>query len=74
MKHDELRNQYERLKEQMAQLLKQKPQLGKNPELRQLLNGMQVLAEKYDETLTDAEAQIEQLKRELFGPCVFRRS
>jgi transposase len=68
MKHNELRNQYEQLKEQMAQLLKQKPQLGKNPELRQLLHGMQVLAEKYDETLTDAEAQIEQLKRELFGP------
>lgn len=69
MNHEELRAQYERLKERIAELLEQKQQSGtNNAELRQLLDGLQALTEKYDEKLAAAEAQIAELKRELFGP------
>jgi len=69
MSHDELRAERERLKRQVEQLLAEKPQpWSDNVELRHLLEKLQALTQEYDEKLTEAEAQIAELKRELFGP------
>jgi len=57
------------LKVQIAQLLQQKPRLeAGNTEAQQLLEKLQALTQEYDQKLSEAEAQIAELKRELFGP------
>jgi transposase len=69
MSHDELRATHERLKAQVAELLAtQSIQQAENPELRLLLAKLQVLTEEYDHKLTEIEAELAELKRELFGP------
>jgi len=69
MSHDELRTEYERLKAQVAQLLQEYPPTEtENPDLRQLLEKLQVLTEEYDRKVAELEAQIAELNRELFGP------
>ena len=69
MSHEELRAEYERLKAQADQLLQQKPQREAGmTEARQLLEKLQALTQGYDQKLSEAEAQIAALKRELFGP------
>jgi len=69
MSHDELRAEYERLKARVAKLLEEHPaEVTGNADLRQLLEESQALAREYDEKLTEAETQIAELKRELFGP------
>ncbi len=69
MSHEELRTAYGRLKAQMAELLKSHPpQETDNPDLRLLLEKMQVLTEEYELKVTELEAELAELKRELFGP------
>ena len=69
MSREELRAQHERLRAEVARVLEQMPQSGtQNPELRELVQGLQALAQEYEHKLAEAEAQIAQLKRELFGP------
>lgn len=69
MSHDELRAEYERLRAQVAQLLQHEPQSeAENREARQLVEKLQTLVQEYDQKLSEAEAQIAELKRELFGP------
>ena len=69
MSHDELRAEYERLKAQVAELLQGNPlRETENPDLRQLLEKLQALTEEYEHKARRAEAQIAELKRELFGP------
>jgi transposase len=69
MSHKELHAEYKRLKDQVAQLLQGKAQSeAENGEARQLLEKLQALTQEYDEKLSEAEAQIAELKRELFGP------
>jgi transposase len=63
MSHEQLRAIRERLKTQLAALLK-----DSSKDVRQLLEELQALTQEYDEKLTEAEAQIAELKRELFGP------
>ena len=67
MSHDDLRAQYERLKAQIAEL--QKGQRAQdNPEVHELLQKMQTLTDQYDQKLSEVEAQMAELRRELFGP------
>lgn len=69
MSHKELHAEYKRLKTQVEQLLQRKPQQEvENSEARQLLEKLQSLTQEFDEKLSEAEAQITELKRELFGP------
>jgi len=69
MSHDELRVAHERLKAQVAELLAAHPaQETGNPDLRLLLAKLQALTEEYDHKLTELEAELAELKRELFGP------
>lgn len=69
MSHEELRATHERLKAQLAELINAKElKETKTSALRQLLEELQSLTQEYDEKLTEAEAQIAELKRELFGP------
>lgn len=69
MSHEELRAAHEQLKAQVAELLKaHPPQQTENPELRLLLEKMQALTEEYDHKVTELEAELAELKRELFGP------
>ena len=69
MSREELHAQHERLTAQVARALEQMaPLQAQNPELRELLQGLQALAQEYDHKLAEAEAQIAELKRELFGP------
>lgn len=69
MSHEELRAAHQRLKAQVAELLNaDASKATENPDLHQLLEQLQVLTQEYDEKLTEAEAQIAELKRELFGP------
>jgi transposase len=69
MSHDELRVEYERLRAQIVPLLQNKPQSeAESSEAWQLLEKLQVLTQEYDQKLSEAEAQIAELKRELFGP------
>jgi transposase len=69
MSHDELRAAHERLKAQVAELLKaHPPQETENPDLRLLLEKMQALTDEYDHKVTELEAELAELKRELFGP------
>jgi transposase len=69
MSHEELRATHQRLKAEVAELLKaDASKETENPALRQLLEQLQTLTQEYDEKLTEAEAQIAELKRELFGP------
>ena len=69
MSHDELRAAYERLKGQVAELLKaHPPEETENPDLRLLLEKMQALTGEYEHKVTALEAELAELKRELFGP------
>jgi len=69
MSHDDLRAAHERLKAQVAERLKAHPlQETENPDLRLLLEKMQALTEEYDHKVTELEAELDELKRELFGP------
>lgn len=69
MSHDELRAAHERLKAQVAELVETHPiQETENPDLRLLLTKLQALTEEYDHKLTELEAELAELKRELFGP------
>jgi transposase len=69
MSQEELHAEYERLKAQAAQLLKREPQPETDVfELRQLVEKLQVLTQEYDQKLAEAQTQIAELKRELFGP------
>ena len=68
MSHDELRAAHDRLKAQVAELLKaHPPQETDNPQLRLLLERMQTLTDEYDHKVTELEAELTELKRELFG-------
>jgi hypothetical protein len=65
MSHEELRAAHQRLKAQVAELLNaDASKATENPDLHQLLEQLQVLTQEYDEKLTEAEAQIAELKRE----------
>ena len=69
MSREELHAQHERLTAQVARVLEQMAPLeAQNPELRELVDKLQALTQQYDQKLVEAEAQIAQLKRELFGP------
>jgi transposase len=69
MSHEELRAAHERLKAQLTDILnKQTAKEADDPVLRHLLEEMQTLTQEYDAKLTEAEVQIAELKRELFGP------
>ena len=69
MSREELRAQHERLRTQVARVLEQSPQRqAQNSELRELFEKLQALTQEYDQKLAEAEAQIAELKRELFGP------
>jgi len=69
MSHDELRAAHGRLKAQVAELLKaHPPRETENPDLRLLLEKMQALTDEYDHKVTELEAELAELKRELFGP------
>ncbi len=69
MSHDELRTEYERLRAQIVPLLQnQPPSEAASSEAWQLLEKLQVLTQEYDLKLSEAEAPIAELKRELFGP------
>jgi transposase len=62
----QLRTEYERLARQMADALAN-PQAD-GPEYRKLLERLRALTQQCVEKLAEAEAQIAELKRELFGP------
>jgi transposase len=69
MSRDELRAEYKRLKVQVQQLLAGKPPEGvKDSDLRQLVEKLQTLTGEYDRKVDELQAQIAELKRELFGP------
>ena len=69
MSHDELRAAHGRLKAQVAELLKaHPPRETESPDLRLLLEKMQALTDEYDHKVTELEAELAELKRELFGP------
>ena len=69
MSHDELRAEYERLRAQIVQLFQNQPRSEtESSEAWQLLAKLQALTKEYDQKLSEAEAQIAELKRELFGP------
>jgi uncharacterized protein YcbK (DUF882 family) len=69
MSYDELRAEYEKLKVQVAQRQERKsPGEAENPALRELLERLQTLMQAYDQKLAEAQAQIAELQRELFGP------
>jgi transposase len=62
----QLRAEYERLVRQIADAMAD--QQADGPEYRQLLERLRALTQQCVEKLVEAEAQIAQLKRELFGP------
>jgi transposase len=66
MSREELRAQHERLIVQVGSVLEQKPPL--QAQQAELVQALQALAQEYDRKLAEAEAQIAELKRELFGP------
>jgi transposase len=66
MSREELRAQHERLRAEIARVLEQRE--AQIPELRELVEKLQALTQEYDQRLAEAEDQIAQLKRELFGP------
>jgi transposase len=69
MSHDELRVEYERLKEQINRLLQEHPpDKATTPELRDLVGKLQALTHEYELKVSELEEQIAELKRELFGP------
>jgi transposase len=69
MSRDELRAEYKRLKAQLQQVQAGKPpELAKGSDLHQLVEKLQTLTEEYDRKVDELEAQIAELKRELFGP------
>ena len=69
MNHDELRDAHQRLKAQVAELLEAHlAQETGNPDLKLLLAKLQALTEQYDHKVTELEAELAELKRELFGP------
>ena len=69
MSHHELRTEYERLRAQIVPLLQNKPQSeAESSAAWQLLEKLQALTQEYDQKLSEAEARIAELKRELFGP------
>ena len=69
MSHEELQAEYERLKAQATRLLEENPSKEtESDELRQLVTKLQALANQYDLKVAELEAQIAELKRELFGP------
>jgi hypothetical protein len=68
MSHEELRAAQQRLKVQLAEILnEQGSKETDTAALRHLLEELQALTQEYDEKLTEAEVQIAELKRELFG-------
>jgi predicted nuclease with TOPRIM domain len=69
MSYDELRAEYEKLETQVAQLQERLPSgEAENSELRELLERLQTLTQAYDQKLAEAQAQIAELERKLFGP------
>jgi len=69
MSHEELRAEQKRLKQQVDQLLRDHPSAeAENLALRELLQGLQALTDEYDRKIAELEAQIAELRRELFGP------
>jgi transposase len=67
--HEELQAEYERLKAQADRLLQEHSSEGTESEdLRQLVMKLQALTNEYDRKVAELEAQIAELKRELFGP------
>jgi transposase len=69
MSLEELRAAHERLKAQVAELLEaQPPQETENPDLRLLLAKLQAITEEYDHKVAELEAELAELKRQLFGP------
>jgi polyhydroxyalkanoate synthesis regulator phasin len=69
MSHEELRTAHERLKQQASQLLREHPATEtENLALHKLLQDLQTLTDEYDRKVTELEAQVAELRRELFGP------
>jgi len=69
MSHDELRTEYNRLKLQVRQLRAGQPPPGaEDSDMHRLMEKLQTLTEEYDRKVDELEAQIADLKRELFGP------
>ena len=69
MSQEELRAEYERLKAEAASLLDRNPESETDVlALRQLVEELQTLTGEYDQQLVEAQSQIAELKRELFGP------
>ena len=67
MSGKDLRADYERLAQQAAEALSGKESVT-DSQLRPLLERFQALTQEYDQKLREAQAEIAELKRELFGP------
>jgi transposase len=69
MSSDDLRAEYAKLKAQVAQRQERLPSgEAESSALRELLERRQTLMQAYDQKLAEAQAQIAELERELFGP------
>jgi transposase len=68
MSGGELRSEYERLKQRIDALADQPPSVIEHSEWRELVERLKALTEEYNSKLAEAEAQIAELTRELFGP------
>lgn len=66
MSGKDLRADYARLAQQTAEVLSGQPVTDER--LRPLLEQFRILTEEYDQKLREAQAEIAELKRELFGP------
>ena len=69
----ELRSEFQRLSAQIAEVLADKGKVH-SPESLELLERLGAVAKQLAEKLAEAEAQIAELKRELFGPKADRLS
>ena len=67
MSGEDLRADYERLVRQTAEALSGKEPVPED-RLRPLLERFRILTGEYDQKLREAQAQIAELTRELFGP------
>src|SRR2546425_1084702 len=75
MSGTDLRTEYERLARRIADAMADKPEVETaQSESWELLERLRTLTQEYAQKLIEAEAQIAELKRELFGPKADRLS
>ncbi len=75
MSGKDLRTEYDRLARRIAEAMADKPVVEATPSQSwELLERLRALTQEYAQKLTEAEAQIAELKRELFGPKADRLS